>query len=185
MVHRVLSDLRALHDEALSGFEELNHVATRDSSEDLCEHSVSCGKINYCYDHPVVQLYFWVHLMFAYKTYIICFYNRNCIVSMPGQMQNRYTSIRVDLEVYNALLSTKKILEQAYNRKFSLSETIQVVNRLSYETVQQISSARRELDEMLDGRGSSSKSGSSAMKDVEYVLKSGADRFSRTGSKSQ
>lgn len=104
---------------------------------------------------------------------------------MPGQMQNRYTSIRVDLEVYNALLSTKKILEQAYNRKFSLSETIQVVNRLSYETVQQISSARRELDEMLDGRGSSSKSGSSAMKDVEYVLKSGADRFSRTGSKSQ
>ena len=49
--------------------------------------------------------------------------------------------------------STKKILEQAYNRKFSLSETIQVVNRLSSETIQSISSARRGLDEMLDGRG--------------------------------
>ncbi len=86
-------------------------------------------------------------------------------------MQTRYTSIRVDLEVYNALLSTKKILEQAYNRKFSLSETIQVVNRLSSDTVQKISSARRELDEMIDGRGKASK-------DMEYVLKS-TERFSR------
>jgi hypothetical protein len=87
-------------------------------------------------------------------------------------MQNRYTSIRVDLEVYNALLSTKKILEQAYNRKFSLSETIQVINRLSSDTIQQISSARRELDEMIAGRGKASA------KDMEYVLKS-TDRFSR------
>jgi len=92
---------------------------------------------------------------------------------MPESMQTRYTSIRVDLEVYNALLSTKKILEQAYNRKFSLSETIQVVNRLSSDTVQRISSARRELDEMIDGRG---KGGS---KDMEYVLKS-TERFSRS-----
>jgi hypothetical protein len=92
---------------------------------------------------------------------------------MPENMQSRYTSIRVDLEVYNALLSTKKVLEQAYNRKFSLSETIQVVNRLSSETIQSISSARRELDEMLDGRGK-------AAKDMEYVLKS-TERFSRGG----
>jgi hypothetical protein len=80
-------------------------------------------------------------------------------------VQSNYTSIRVDLEVYNALQSTKKILEQAYNRKFSLSETIQVVNRLSSETIQRISSARRELDEMLDGRGIIS------MKEIEHVLK--------------
>ena len=92
---------------------------------------------------------------------------------MPENMQSRYTSIRVDLEVYNALLSTKKVLEQAYNRKFSLSETIQVVNRLSSNTIQSISSARRELDEMLDGRGK-------AAKDMEYVLKS-TERFSRGG----
>ncbi len=72
---------------------------------------------------------------------------------MAERIQSRYTSIRVDVAVYNSLLSTKKILEQAYNRKFSLSETIQVVNRLSSETVQRISSAKRELDEMLDGRG--------------------------------
>jgi hypothetical protein len=97
---------------------------------------------------------------------------------MPEQIQNRYTSIRVDLEVYNALLSTKKILEQAYNRKFSLSETIQVVNRLSSDTIQHISSARRELDEMLDGRGGSP--GKISAKDLEYVQKSG-ERFSRSG----
>lgn len=89
-------------------------------------------------------------------------------------MQNRYTSIRVDFEVYNALLSTKKILEQAYNRKFSLSETIQVVNRLSSDTIQRISSAKRELDEMIDGRGKSTK-------DMEYILKS-SERFSRGSS---
>jgi hypothetical protein len=94
---------------------------------------------------------------------------------MPEILQNRYTSIRVDLEVYNALLSTKKVLEQAYNRKFSLSETIQVVNRLSSETIQHISSARRELDEMLDGRGKA------AGKDMEYVLKS-SERFARGSS---
>lgn len=93
---------------------------------------------------------------------------------MPESMQSRYTSIRVDLEVYNSLLSTKKILEQAYNRKFSLSETIQVVNRLSSDTVQKISSARRELDEMINGRGTPST------KDMEYVLKS-TERFSRSG----
>ncbi|HKW04798.1 MAG TPA: hypothetical protein VJN71_05810 [Nitrososphaerales archaeon] len=91
---------------------------------------------------------------------------------MPENIQMRYTSIRVDLEVYNSLLSTKKILEQAYNRKFSLSETIQVVNRLSSDTVQRISSARRELDEMLDGRG---KSG---ILDLERVLKS-SERLNR------
>jgi hypothetical protein len=93
---------------------------------------------------------------------------------MSEHIQSRYTSIRVDLEVYNALQSTKKVLEQAYNRKFSLSETIQVVNRLSSETIQSISSAKRELDEMLDGRGK-------AAKDMEYVLKS-TERFSRGGS---
>lgn len=71
---------------------------------------------------------------------------------MPHEMQTRYTSIRVDLEVYNSLLSTKKILEQAYNRRFSLSETIQVVNRLSSDTIHLVASKRRELDEMLDGR---------------------------------
>jgi len=114
-----------------------------------------------------------MHFVFAYKTYITYFYNCNCIAIMPENMQSRYTSIRVDLEVYNALLSTKKVLEQAYNRKFSLSETIQVVNRLSSETIQSISSARRELDEMLDGRGK-------AAKDMEYVLKS-TERFSRGG----
>lgn len=92
---------------------------------------------------------------------------------MPAVMQNQYTSIRVDLEVYNALVSTKKILEQAYNRKFSLSETIQVVNRLSYDTIQRISSARRELDEMLDGRGKT------APKDIEHVLKT-SERFARS-----
>jgi len=115
-----------------------------------------------------------MHILFAYKSYIISFYNRDCIASMPEHIQSRYTSIRVDLEVYNALLSTKKILEQAYNRKFSLSETIQVVNRLSSDTIQKISSARRELDEMIDGRGKASK-------DMEYVLKS-TERFSRGAS---
>jgi hypothetical protein len=94
---------------------------------------------------------------------------------MSVGIQNRYTSIRVDYEVYNGLLSTKKVLEQAYNRKFSLSETIQVVNRLSSDTIQHIASARRELDEMLDGRG-----GKASAKDVEYVLKS-AERFARSG----
>jgi predicted CopG family antitoxin len=91
---------------------------------------------------------------------------------MPSGIQTRYTSIRIDLEVYNSLSSTKRILEQAYNRKFSLSETIQVVNRLSSDTIQQISSARRQLDEMLDGRGTTS------MKDVEKMLKS-SDRSQR------
>lgn len=86
-------------------------------------------------------------------------------------MPIRYTSIRVDLEVYNALQSTKKILEQAYSRKFSLSETIQVVNRLSSDTIQLVSSKKRELDEMLDGRGNKSQ------KDSEYA-KSG-ERYSR------
>ena len=82
---------------------------------------------------------------------------------MPSEMQIRYTSIRVDLEVYNSLLSTKKILEQAYNRRFSLSETIQVVNRLSSDTIQVVASKRRELDEMLDGRGKG------PLKDLELV----------------
>ncbi|MDH2900466.1 MAG: hypothetical protein PXY39_05800 [archaeon] len=85
---------------------------------------------------------------------------------MPESIQFRYTTIRVDLEVYNALLSTKRILEQAYNRKFSLSETIQVINRLSSDTIQKISSARRELDEMLVGRGKITA------KDLERILKS-------------
>ncbi len=84
---------------------------------------------------------------------------------MPQSMQYRYTTIRVDLEVYNALQSTKRILEQAYNRKFSLSETIQVINRLSSDTIQRISSARRELDEMLVGRGKITA------KDLERILK--------------
>jgi hypothetical protein len=88
---------------------------------------------------------------------------------MPMHMQERYTSIRVDLEVYNSLLSTKRVLEQAYSRKFSLSETIQVVNRLSSDSVHRISSTRRELDEMLVGRG---KIGS---KDIEVLVK-GEDR---------
>lgn len=96
-----------------------------------------------------------------------------CISNMPATMQIRYTSIRVDLEVYNALLSTKRILEQAYNRKFSLSETIQVVNRLSSDTIQQISSARRQLDEMLDGRGKT------VMKDIEHFVK-GNERSQRS-----
>ena len=88
-----------------------------------------------------------------------------CVSTMPESIQFRYTTIRVDLEVYNALLSTKRILEQAYNRKFSLSETIQVINRLSSETIQKISSARRELDEMLVGRGKITA------KDLERILK--------------
>jgi hypothetical protein len=88
-----------------------------------------------------------------------------CILTMPESIQLRYTTIRVDLEVYNALLSTKRILEQAYNRKFSLSETIQVINRLSSDTIQKISSARRELDEMLVGRGKITA------KDLERILK--------------
>jgi hypothetical protein len=67
--------------------------------------------------------------------------------------------------VYNSLQSSKRTLEQAYNRKFSLSETIQVVNRLSSETIQKISSARRDLDEMLVGRGKLSA------KDLEGLLK--------------
>ncbi|MHB1908399.1 MAG: hypothetical protein ACYCQJ_05950 [Nitrososphaerales archaeon] len=85
---------------------------------------------------------------------------------MSNNIQQRYTTIRVDLEVYNSLLSSKRILEQAYNRKFSLSETIQVVNRLSSDTIQKISSAKRELDEMLVGRGKISA------KDLEQILKS-------------
>ena len=84
---------------------------------------------------------------------------------MPEVMHQGYTSIRVEIEVYNSLVSTKRILEQAYNRKFSLSETIQIVNRLSSDTVQKISSARRELDEMLDGRGKSN------LMDIEHVIK--------------
>ncbi len=76
-----------------------------------------------------------------------------------------YTTIRVDIEVYNSLQSTKRTLEQAYNRKFSLSETIQVVNRLSSDTIQRISSARRDLDEMLVGRGKLST------KDLEGLIK--------------
>lgn len=88
-----------------------------------------------------------------------------CISPMPENVQSHYTTIRVDLEVYNALLSTKRILEQAYNRKFSLSETIQVVNRLSSDTIQKISSARRELDEMLVGRGKISA------KDLDHIVK--------------
>jgi len=95
-----------------------------------------------------------------------------CIFDMAANVQSRYTTIRVDLEVYNALLSTKKILEQAYNRKFSLSETIQVVNRLSSDTIQRISGARRDLDEMLVGRGKISA------KDLEHVMKQN-DRASR------
>jgi hypothetical protein len=95
-----------------------------------------------------------------------------CVETMPDNIQVRYTTIRVDLEVYNALLSTKRILEQAYNRKFSLSETIQVINRLSADTIQKISGARRELDEMLVGRGKISP------KDLERILKP-AERNSR------
>lgn len=86
---------------------------------------------------------------------------------MPEPIQSRYTTIRVDLEVYNALLSTKRILEQAYNRKFSLSETIHVVNRLSSDAIQKISGARRDLDEMLVGRGKASA------KELEYIAKQG------------
>jgi hypothetical protein len=92
---------------------------------------------------------------------------------MPDSIQARYTSIRVDLEVYNALLSTKKILEQAYNRKFSLSETIQVVNRLSSDTIQLVSSKKRELDEMLDGRGNK------LQKDSDYPPKAN-ERYPRS-----
>ncbi|MHB8565896.1 MAG: hypothetical protein ACYC7D_14210 [Nitrososphaerales archaeon] len=84
---------------------------------------------------------------------------------MSESIQSRYTSIRVDLEVYNSLQSTKKTLELAYNKKFSLSETIQIINRLSSDTIQKISSARRDLDEMLDGRG---KSGP---KELDHLLK--------------
>ncbi len=97
---------------------------------------------------------------------------------MAQRMQSRYTSIRVDIEVYNSLQSTRKILEQAYNRKFSLSETIQVVNRLSSDTIQQISSARRQLDEMLDGRGKM------ISKDIDRILKP-TERISKDSSKSQ
>ena len=91
---------------------------------------------------------------------------------MPEHIGTRYTTIRVDLEVYNSLQSTKRILEQAYNRKFSLSETIQVVNRLSSDTIQKISSARRELDEMLVGRGKLTA------KDIDHLAKAG-ERASR------
>ena len=76
---------------------------------------------------------------------------------MTQHLQTRYTSIRIDLEVYNSLQSTKKILEQAYNRKFSLSETIQVVIKLSSDAIQLVSSKKRELDEMLEGRGTGPK----------------------------
>lgn len=92
---------------------------------------------------------------------------------MSESMQSRYTSIRVDLEVYNSLLSTKKTLELAYNKKFSMSETIQIVNRLSSDTIQKISAARRDLDEMLDGRGKSS-----VPKDLDHITKI-PDRSSR------
>lgn len=95
-----------------------------------------------------------------------------CVESMAQSVQLRYTTIRVDLEVYNSLLSTKRTLEQAYNRKFSLSETIQVVNRLSSDTIQKIASARRELDEMLVGRGKISP------KDLEHLLKT-SERIGR------
>jgi predicted CopG family antitoxin len=91
-------------------------------------------------------------------------------------MQPAYTTIRVDLEVYNSLQSTRKILEQAYSRKFSLSETIQVINRLSSETIQRISSAKRELDEMLEGRGSAS------LKGIEQAIKAGERAVKRESS---
>jgi hypothetical protein len=94
---------------------------------------------------------------------------------MVDDIHSRYTTIRVDLEVYNSILSTKRILEQAYNRKFSLSETIQVINRLSSDTIQKISSARRELDEMLVGRGKITA------KDLERILKP-AERSQRNPS---
>ncbi len=81
---------------------------------------------------------------------------------MPEITQSRYTTVRIDLEVYNSLLSSRKILEQAYNRKFSLSETIQVLNQLSSDTIQHISSTKRELDEMITGRGKA------ISKDSEY-----------------
>src|SRR5579875_483866 len=96
-----------------------------------------------------------------------------CIETMSESMQSRYTSIRVDFEVYNSLQTTKKTLEMAYNRKFSLSETIQIVNRLSSDTIQKISAARRSLDEMLDGRGKSS-----SVKDLDHQIK-GSERISR------
>jgi hypothetical protein len=98
-----------------------------------------------------------------------------CIFTMVDDIHSRYTTIRVDLEVYNSILSTKRILEQAYNRKFSLSETIQVINRLSSDTIQKISSARRELDEMLVGRGKITA------KDLERILKP-AERSQRNPS---
>jgi hypothetical protein len=82
---------------------------------------------------------------------------------MPEITQSRYTTVRIDLEVYNSLLSSRKILEQAYNRKFSLSETIQVLNQLSSDTIQHISSTKRELDEMITGRGKA------ISKDSEYT----------------
>jgi hypothetical protein len=85
---------------------------------------------------------------------------------MPEVTQTRYTTVRIDLEVYNALLSSRKILEQAYNRKFSLSETIQVLNQLSSDTIQHISSTKRELDEMITGRGKP------ISKDSDYSAKS-------------
>jgi hypothetical protein len=67
-------------------------------------------------------------------------------------------------------------LEQAYSRKFSLSETIQVINRLSSETIQRISSAKRELDEMLEGRGSAS------LKGIEHAIKAGERALKRESS---
>jgi hypothetical protein len=171
VVHCVLAYLRTLDHDLLTGLKQFDHVSSCYTSENSRQHSVPCRQINYSDDGSVVEFYFWMHFVFAYKSYIIWSYNHDCITIMPENIQTRYTSIRVDFEVYNALLSTKKILEQAYNRKFSLSETIQVVNRLSSDTIQRISSARRELDEMIDGRGKASK-------DMEYVLKS-TERFSR------
>gem|GEM_PF-1876025 len=112
----------------------------------------------------------------VYKIYIMTFYKPSCVKRMPKSMQAAYTTIRVDLEVYNSLQSTRKILEQAYSRKFSLSETIQVINRLSSETIQRISSAKRELDEMLEGRGSAS------LKGIEHAIKAGERALKRESS---
>jgi hypothetical protein len=85
---------------------------------------------------------------------------------MPADIQTKYTTVRIDLEVYNSLLISRKILEQAYNRKFSLSETIQVLNQLSSDTIQHISSTKRELDEMITGRAKP------IMKDQDRIAKS-------------
>jgi predicted CopG family antitoxin len=67
-------------------------------------------------------------------------------------IQTRYTSIRIASEVYNSLLHTKKILEQAYSKKFSFSDVIQLLNALSTDAIQKISSTRRDLDRMIEGK---------------------------------